>query len=322
MLKYFTYFADYMTKLLGLDLSTHLGKATHFFIEDITKIFVMVYVLIFVISLFRSQLSPERVREYLSGKSRFVGYLLAVFLGVFTPFCSCSSIPLFIGFIIAGVPFGVAMAFLVSSPLVSEVAAIILLSMQGAGVEVALLYVMIGSVIAFIGGFLCDLFGLEKYSKYQAKDNYVATTCDCNTTKDKVKATIKYAFGFANDTLKKIGLYIFIGLVLGAFMHGYVPEELFVKYLGRENPFAVPLAAIAGIPIYANHAGIMPIIQVLLLKGVPVGTSLTMLMSITAISLPEMIMLSQVIKKEMIAIFAFYLMVSFVVVGYILNGVL
>lgn len=320
MLNIFTKLADWAIAQMGLSMDTHFGASVHFFIEDTTKIFVLIYVLIFFISLFRAQLSPEKVRDYLSGKSRWYGYALAVFLGIVTPFCSCSSIPLFIGFIVAGVPFGVAMAFLVSSPLVSEIAALMLLALDGAGPFVAFIYVLTGSIIAIIAGYLCDLFNLEKYVKFKPSGMiHPACACKSYTVKTKIKNLLIYANGFAYSTVKSIAIYIIIGLLIGAGMHGYVPQEVFVKYLGAENPWAVPFASIAGAPLYASHAGIVPIVQVLLMKGVPIGTALVFLMSTTAISLPEIMMLSKILQKQMLVIFVLFLIVAFIATGYLLN---
>lgn len=323
MLDIFTKLADFLTDKLGLSLGTHFGASVHFFIEDTTKIFVLIYALIFFISLFRAQLSPDKVRAYLSGKSRWYGYALAVFLGVVTPFCSCSSIPLFIGFIVAGVPFGVAMAFLVSSPLVSEIAAIMLLSLDRAGSFVAFVYVATGSVIAMIAGYLCDVFHLEKYVRFDKKSQ-IKPPCCCQKSalKMRLKNLIIYANDFALSTVKSIWLYIIIGLLIGAGMHGYVPQELFVKYLGEDNPWAVPFAAVAGAPLYASHAGIVPIVQVLLMKGVPIGTALVFLMSTTAISLPEIMMLSKILKKQILILFVAFLVIAFIFTGYLLNWII
>ncbi len=322
MLDIFKIIADWAVAKMGLSVDTHLGESIHFFIEDTTKIFVLIYVLIFIISLFRAQLNPEKVRDYLSGKSRWYGYILAVFLGIVTPFCSCSSIPLFIGFIVAGVPFGVSMAFLVSSPLVSEIAAVMLLVLDGAGPVVAGIYIFTGSIIAIIAGYLCDLFDLGKYVKLKPSDN-VSKCCCCGDegVKMKVKMLVIYANSFAYTTVKGIAIYVLIGLAIGAAMHGYVPQEFFIKYLGADNPWAVPLASIAGAPLYASHAGIVPIIQVFLLKGVPIGTSLVFLMSVTAISLPEIMMLSKILKWQILAMFVVFLIMSFIFTGYILNAI-
>ncbi|MFA7074974.1 MAG: permease [Endomicrobiaceae bacterium] len=317
MLEIFTKLADWAVFQMGLSVNTHLGKAVHFFIEDTTKIFALIYIIIFVISLFRAQLSPEKVRAYLSGKSRFYGYLLAVFLGIVTPFCSCSSIPIFMGFLAAGVPFGVSMAFIISSPLVSEIATIMLLGMQGAGVKIAAIYVLSGSIIAVIGGWLSDKFNLEKYLIF--KPVVINVQEQTSSVKEKLLALVKYANSFAYTTIKSLALYILIGLIIGAYMHGFVPQEVFVKYLGHDNPWAVPFAALIGIPIYASHAGVVPIIQVLLLKGVPIGTALVALMSITAISLPEMVMLKKVFSYKLLVLFIVFLLVSFIITGYVIN---
>lgn len=322
MLDVFTKLADWSIAKMGLNLDTHFGNAVHFFIEDTTKIFVLIYVLIFIISLFRTQLSPEKVKLYLSGKSRLYGYILAVFLGIVTPFCSCSSIPIFMGFIVAGVPFGVAMAFLVSSPLVSEIAALMLLTLDGAGAMVAVIYVISGSIIAIIAGYLCDLFNLEKYVRLSAdSNNNRSCCCSCSqkSMKVKIKELLIYANDFSYSTLKNISLYILIGLVVGAGMHGYVPQALFIKYLGADNVWAVPFAAVAGAPLYASHAGIVPIVQVLLMKGVPIGTALIFLMSTTAISLPEIMMLSKILKWKILFIFIIFLITAFIFTGYLLN---
>ncbi len=327
MFHIFTSLADWTLNMLHVPPDSSFGMALHFFVEDITKIFVLIYILIFIISLFRQQLSPQRIERYLAGKKRWYGYMLAVFLGVVTPFCSCSSIPLFIGFLTAGIPFGITMAFLISSPLISEIATVLLFSMKGAGPVVALVYVLVGAVIAVIGGYLVDAFHMEKYVIPLTSEPQMQCACQCKccckkTFKQKLIGNVKYAHFFAWDTLKSIALYVFLGLVVGAAIHGYVPVEFLGKYLGAGNPFAVPIASIAGAPIYANHVGVIPIIQALLLKGVPIGTALVLLMSITAISLPEIMMLKKVLSWKVIGYFLGYLIVAFIIVGYILNWIL
>ena len=323
MFQTFTHLADWGTTRLGLSTQTPLGSSVHFFIEDASKIFVLIYVLIFVVSLFRAQLSPEKVRDYLSGKNRWYGYFLAVFLGIVTPFCSCSSIPLFIGFITAGIPFGITMAFLISSPLVSEIATFMLIGMQGAGLGVALVYVASGTVIAVIGGWLADRLHLEKLCIYRPPVQPApACTCRQQTFTQRAQDLVCYAHTFAWDTLKNLWVYIILGLLVGAAIHGFVPVEILSNYLGADNPWAVPLASVIGAPLYANHAGVIPVIQALLLKGVPLGTALVILMSITAISLPEMMMLKKVLSGKMIGLFLLYLIVAFMLVGYLLNAIL
>lgn len=343
MLDFLTTFANFVVTKIGLDLNSQLGTSVSFFIEDTVKIFLLIYVMLFVVSLFRKQLSPKRIKEYLSGKSSWWGYLLAVILGVITPFCSCSSIPLFLGFMAAGIPFGIAMAFLIASPLISEVATALLLILPQAGPLTAIVYVFVGAVISILGGWLCDRFKLERLRNKHSFDNDNESCdceehshcshekehhhCDCSHDEDeenenRIKSTIEYAHNYANNTIKEIAPWVLVGLVVGAFMHGYIPAEMYVKYLGAGNPFAVLLAAFAGIPIYANHDSVLPIVHVLLVKGVPIGTTLVMLMSITAISLPEMIMLHKVLSWKMLGIFTAYLFISFIIVGYLLNFVM
>lgn len=320
MLDFITHFAEFATLKMGLSLQTQLGTAVSFFIEDFFKIFSLIYITLFVVSLFRYQLAPEKIKEYLKGKHSFWGYLLAVLLGSVTPFCSCSSIPLFLGFVAAGIPFGITMAFLISSPLISEVAVLLLLITPHAGWKVALVYILVGAVISILGGWLCDVLHLERYLKI-IEEPKVKCSC-CITISEKIKSTVVYANSYAFTTLREIGIYVIMGLLVGAFMHGYIPQEFFVQYLGDKNIFAVPLAAVVGIPIYANHDSVLPIVQVLLMKGVPVGTTLVMLMSITAISLPELIMLNRVLKWKILAMFVGFLFVSFICVGYLLNAIM
>ncbi len=322
MFEFLKTFADWTVTSVGLDLSTRLGTSLSFFIEDTIKIFLLIYVMLFVVSLFRAQLAPEKIKSYLQGKSSWFGYILAVFLGVVTPFCSCSSIPMFIAFVAAGIPFGMTMTFLISSPLISEVAAVLLLITPEAGWLAALVYILAGGIISVLGGYLCDKFHLEKLRETHKHDEH----CHCHEhhhgTKDEIKSLIHYAHDYANDTVKEIAPYVLIGLAVGALIHGFIPQEFFVKFLGAENPFAVIIAAFAGIPIYANHDSVLPIVQVLLMKGVPVGTTIVMLMSITAISLPEMIMLHKVLSKKMLWLFVGYLLISFIIVGYLMNATL
>ena len=318
MLDIFTHLADWAILQMRLSKETHLGSAVHFFIEDSTKIFVLLYLLIFIISLFRSQLNPERVRDYLSKKSRWSGYFLAVFLGVITPFCSCSSIPLFMGFLAAGVPFGVSAAFLISSPLISEIAAIMLLGMGSYGVYIVFIYIISGVLISVLAGYLADRFQMEKYLKLDIPRT-VPAVCACSSMKEKAISLIKYAHEFSWELVKSLYLYILVGLAVGAYMHGYIPQEFFVKHMGADNIWAVPFAAVAGIPIYASQAGVVPLVQVLLMKGVPVGTALVAFMSIASVSLPEMMMLRKVFSLKLLMIFIAYLLVAFIVTGYLLN---
>lgn len=321
MLQFIEKFANFATVKMGLSLQTKLGTAVSFFIEDFFKIFLLIYLSLFIVSLFRYHLSPEKIRQYLCGKNSFLGYFMAVVLGTITPFCSCSSIPLFLGFSAAGIPFGISMAFLISSPLISEVAVFLLLITPNAGWKVALAYILIGLIISMFGGWLCDVLHLEKYLK-PIEEPEKKCCGSSSSVSAKIKSTVIFANDYAIETLREIGLYVVLGLIIGAFMHGYIPQEIFIKYLGKDNILAVPAAAIIGIPIYANHNSVLPIVQVLLMKGVPVGTTLVMLMSITAISLPELIMLNRVLKWKFLGMFVVFLLIAFIIVGYLLNAIM
>lgn len=320
MFEIFTKIADWSIAQMGLSRAEKIGEAVHFFIEDTTKIFALIYILIFAISLFRAHLSPEKVRNCLSKKSRWSGYFFAVFLGTVTPFCSCSSIPLFIGFIAAGVPFGVSVAFLVSSPLISEIAAIMLLGMGGFGVYIVCIYIISGTIISVLAGYMADKFKLGRLLAIKVESAPIPE-CKCGSVRENMETLIKYANSYACDTVKSLAPYILLGLGVGAVMHGFIPQEFFVTYLGSDNIWAVPVAVIAGIPMYASQAGIIPLVQVLLEKGVPIGTSLAAFMSIATISLPEMMMLKKVFSTKLLVIFILYLLFAFTITGYLLNFV-
>lgn len=210
MLEFFTNLADWFILQMNLSRETRLGESVHFFIEDSTKIFFLLYVLIFVISLFRAQLNPEMVRGYLTGKSRWAGYLLAVFLGTVTPFCSCFSIPMFMGFVAAGVPFGVSVAFLVSSPLISEIAAIMLLGMGTLGAYIVLIYILTGAIISIFAGYLSDKFNLERLLALKIPPTSISSH-SCSSVKEKTVALLKYANSYAFNTVKSLAIYILLG---------------------------------------------------------------------------------------------------------------
>ncbi len=317
MIDPFLFLADLLTiRLLGLDTTQSLGGALHFFIEDTAKIFFLLALIVFVIGLFRSMMSPERVRKLIGGKRRIVAYPAAVGLGAVTPFCSCSSIPLFIGFLEAGIPLGVTMSFLIASPMINEIAVIILAS--SIGLEFAVLYVVTGLTVGLIGGLLIDGMKLERYVedyvwKIHMGEAALPEHPECWAER------AAYAWGEVKSILKRLWLYVFIGIGIGAFLHGYVPQEFFTQYASADNPFAVPLAVLMGIPLYGSATSVIPVAEALLAKGVPVGTVLALMMSIAALSLPEVIMLKQVIKPQLIAIFVGILAVAFIVVGYGFN---
>ena len=319
MLEIFTRLADWFTYgVLALDPATKLADAVHFFVEDTTKIFALLVGVVFVMGLFRSWLSPERVRLYLEGKPRWAAYILAVLLGAVTPFCSCSSVPLFIGFVEAGIPLGATMSFLIASPMVNEIAVVLLASLLGW--KMLVLYVATGLVVGVVGGVLIDALGMERYVEdyvWKIRMGQAALPAAASSLRERVV----YARGEVREIVGRIWLYVLVGIGLGAGLHGFVPTEFFARYASADNLFAVPLAVLAGIPMYSNATGIIPVAEALLGKGVPIGTVLTLMMSVVAISFPEMVILRRVIQLRLIGFFAGFLAVSFILVGYLFNAV-
>jgi uncharacterized membrane protein YraQ (UPF0718 family) len=284
----------------------------------VTKIFALLATVIFVMGLFRSFLSPERVRKALEGRSRWVAYVLAVTLGAVTPFCSCSSVPLFIGFVEAGVPVGATMAFLIASPMINEVAVVLLLSILG--LKLTVLYVAAGLVVGIAGAALIDGLGLERWVEEYVWKIRVGDAAPVERD-DSLSGRVQYATGEVTDIVRRIWLYVLVGVGIGAALHGFVPQDFLARWAGVSNPLAVPLAVVAGIPMYANATGVIPVAEALLGKGVPVGTVLALMMSVVALSLPEMIILRKVLKVRMLGFFAGYLALAFVVVGYVFNAI-
>lgn len=317
MFEVFTLLADWAAyRLLGLTPGTKLADAVHFFVEDTSKIFVLLAVIVFVMGLFRTLLSPEKVRGYIEGRSRGVGYGLAAVLGAVTPFCSCSSVPLFIGFLEGGIPVGVTMAFLITSPLVNEVAVVILASIMGW--KLTAIYVATGMGIGIVGGVLIDRLRMERYVEdyvWKIRMGAVLRT----ETDTSLSGRIRYAWGEVTDIVGRIWLYVIAGIGIGAALHGYVPQELFAEYASADNPLAVPVAVLMGLPLYSNATGVIPVAEALLAKAVPIGTVIAFMMSVVAISPPEFIMLRKVLKVPMLAFFGGFLTIAFILVGYLLN---
>lgn len=301
---------------LGLEPEDKLASALQFFVSDTPKILLLLAVAIFVISIIRSYFPPEKTKKFLSHRHTFVGNILAALIGILTPFCSCSAVPLFIGFIEAGVPLGVTFSFLISSPMVNEIALILLFAMFGW--KVALLYTTTGVTIAIIGGYVIGKLNLEHLVEdyvYQIKSG------DAMLYEPNFGERCKVARDYTIDLLKSIGPYIVVALAIGGFIHGYVPEDFIVAYAGRGNPLAVPLVVLSGVPLYNSSSGMVPIIYALMEKGLPLGTALAFMMSVSAISFPEMIILRRVLKIQLIAIFAGILTVAIILTGYLFNMV-
>tara|TARA_R110000868_G_scaffold262401_2_gene521075 strand:- start:51431 stop:52393 length:963 start_codon:yes stop_codon:yes gene_type:complete len=317
MFEIFTKIADYTTyNFLKIDASTHLAEAVHFFIEDTTKIFFLITALMMIVGFIRSWVSPEKVRHWLDGKPKIIAYLLAVILGAITPFCSCSSIPLFIAFLSSGIPLGVTMAFLITSPLVNEVAAV--LFGEAIGWDFTLAYVSVGMIIGMLGGALIDFLKLEKWVEpfvFQIEKS----EGDLAELELTIKKRFYHAYDETVDILKRVWLYVIIGVGVGAGIHGFVPQEWFIEHANADNLFAVPLAVIMAVPLYSNVTGTIPVAEVLISKGLPVGTTLAFIMSTVAISLPELVILRKVLKIKMLVFFVAYLTFAFIIVGYGFN---
>lgn len=305
---------------LGLDGSSQLGTGVHFFFYDSVKILLLLTGIIFVVTVLRSFMSVERTRALLGGKREGLGNVMAAGLGVVTPFCSCSAVPAFIGFVSAGVPLGVTLSFLIASPLVNEVAIALLVGMFGTGPT--LMYVVAGLVIAIVAGFTLGRLKLERWVEPfvfetrlggQVIDSTVGLTWD-----DRIQMGIEEV----STIVRKIWPYLLIGIGLGAVIHGWAPEDFFTRYAGAGNPFAVLIAVGIGIPLYSNAAGIMPIVQALHDKGLPTGTLLAFMMAVVALSLPETILLRRVLKPPLIATYIAVTGLGIIAVGYLFNAVI
>ncbi|NJD55857.1 MAG: permease [Nitrospirae bacterium] len=312
-------FASYMTfDLLGLDRGSSLGPALEFFIYDTIKIFLLLSVIIFVISVIRSYFPPEKTRRILSHKKVFMGNILAALLGIVTPFCSCSAVPLFIGFVEAGVPLGVTFSFLISSPMVNEVAVVLLWGMFGW--KIAAIYMGTGLLVAVFAGLIIGKLKLEKWVEEYVYKFHSGLSHEI--MKQTFKERLEHAKWNTADILKRVWLFVVLAIGIGGFIHGYVPQDFLARYAGSGNPFAVPLAVALGVPLYSNAAGVIPIVYALMEKGLSTGTVLAFMMAGTALSLPEMIILRKVLKLQLLAVFVSIMTVTITAVGYVFNAIL
>lgn len=305
---------EFVEKILRLDVNTKLGGSIHFFFYDIIKIIILLSIMIFIISYIRSYFPPERTKKIISKVSGITGNVLASLLGIVTPFCSCSSVPLFIGFVEAGIPLGVTFSFLITSPIVNEAAVILLL--EKFGWQVTLLYVITGVVIGTVGGIIIGKLKMEKeVEEYVYEIKMGETEIEQLTRKQR----IQFAKQNVIDIVKRVWLFLLIGIGIGAIIHGWVPDDSLAKYAGRDNPFAVIVAVAFGIPLYSNAVGTIPIAAELMDKGVAIGTALSFMMAVTALSLPEMILLRKVIKPKLIAAFVVTTGIAIMLVGFMFN---
>jgi uncharacterized membrane protein YraQ (UPF0718 family) len=294
-----------------------LASTINFFIFEFPKVTLLLLIVVFIMGIVRSFFSPEKTRSILAGKNEFVGNILAALLGIVTPFCSCSAVPLFIGFVTSGVPLGVTFSFLVSAPMVNEVAVVLLFGLFG--MKVAAIYLFTGLIIAIISGIVIGKLKLEHYV-----EAWVYKTSPVqNSTADGDIITfnnrIEFGFNEVNEIVGKVWPYILLGIAVGAGIHGYVPEDFMASLMGRSSWWSVPVSVLIGIPMYSNAAGIIPIVQALLEKGAALGTVLAFMMSVIGLSLPEAIILRKVLKPQLIAIFMGIVATGILIVGYLFN---
>ena len=304
-------------RALGLDPASPPAAALHFFVMDLTKIFVMLVLIIYIMGLLRAFLSPERVREYVRNRPDWQARGMAVTLGAVTPFCSCSSVPLFIGFVEAGIPLGVTFSFLIASPMINEVAAVILVGILGW--KLALLYVVAGLVVAWFGGIAMQWFKPERWV-----EDYVWKIQMGQVAMPEQDRSLHgrhlYAVAEVKEIVGRIWKWVVIGIGVGALFHGFVPESWVSEHLSSGNWYDVPTAVILGIPLYSNATGIIPVAEAMLTKGVAIGTTLALMMSVAALSLPEMLILRRVIKWQALMLFVCVLAIAFMFVGWGFNA--
>ncbi len=309
-------FAEWLTySVFSIAHGTLLAEAVNFFLFDTIKIFILITFIIFTVSIIRSFLPPAKIRAVLSHKYPFVGNILAALFGIITPFCTCSAIPLFLGFIEAGVPLGVTFSFLIASPMINEVAIVLLLGMFGW--KVALIYIVSGLAIAIISGLIIGKLNVENLLENLGSGGNKSSLKEVSWH-DRTD----YAKKYTKNILKKVWPYILIGIGIGAFIHGYVPTDFLAKYAGSDKWYAVPLATLIGIPLYSNVAGIIPLVSVLTEKGVAMGTALSFMMAVTGLSLPEFMILKKVMKPKLILIFATVVGIGIIFTGYLFNFLL
>ncbi len=304
--------------IMGMDAATKSAQAVHFFIFDTIKIYLLLISIIFIISFLRTFFNTEKIRVYLQKRSSFMGNILAALFGIITPFCSCSAIPLFLGFMQARIPMGITFSFLISSPMNNEVAIALLFGLFGW--KVTALYIGFGLLVAIVGGFVVGKLGLERYVLIPVTP--MQGELEAVTIRMIFSKRLREAWQNTTEIFGKIYPYVLIGVGVGAFIHGFVPTELIVAYTGENRWYSVPLAVIMGVPMYASAASVLPLIEVLTSKGMLLGTALSLMMAITALSLPEALILKRILHVKLIAIFFGIVAIGIIGVGYLFNALL
>ena len=315
----YQWLADRITyDLVQLEPGTKLASSVNFFLYDVPKVLTLLAVVIFAVAIIRSFFPPEKTRKMLSHTRLYGGNILAALLGIVTPFCSCSAVPLFIGFVESGVPLGVTFSFLVASPMINEVAIILLGGMFGW--RIALLYIVSGLFIAITSGIIIGKLGLESWVEEYVYQIRVGDAGDL--PEETWPQRLAYARGYVGEIVGKVWPYVVVGIGIGAVMHGYIPDDFLAQYAGASNPLAVPVAVLVGVPLYSNAAGVVPLVGVLTQKGVSIGTSLAFMMAVVGLSLPEAIILRKVLKPKLIAVYFGVNAVGIMVIGYLFNAIL
>jgi len=311
--------ATFIYKTLALQKDTNIAEALHFFIYDTLKILFLLVSIIFIVSFLRTYFNTEKVRVYLQGKSEFTGNILAALFGIITPFCSCSAIPLFLGFMQARIPVGITFSFLISAPLNNEIAIALLFGLFGW--KITAIYIGFGLLVAILGGYFIG--------KIKNVDQYIlipVTPIEGELEDVEIKLTLKErakeAWDYTKDIFKKIYIYVIIGVGIGAFIHGYIPADFIAQYAGGNAWYAVPMAVLMGIPMYSNAAGVMPLVEVLTQKGMLLGSALSFMMAVTALSLPEAMILKRILHVKLIAMFFAIVGFGILLVGYTFNIIL
>ena len=301
---------------IGFERESRLAGAIWFFIYEFPKVMLLLTLIIFIVGIIRTYFTPDKTRKALEGKKTFTGNILAALLGIVTPFCSCSAIPLFLGFVEAGIPLGVTFSFLIAAPMINEVAVVLLFGMFGW--KVALIYMITGLVIAILAGWIIGKLKLEKWV-----EEWVYKTKVGKNSQDNHKMSFgeRVPMGYAavKEIVGKVWIYVALGIAVGAGAHGYVPEDFMVSFMGKEAWYSVPLSVLIGIPLYSNAAGIVPIVSVLIEKGASLGTSLAFMMSVIGLSLPEMVILRKVLKLPLIFTFLGVVGLGILIVGFLFN---
>ncbi|MCX5999790.1 MAG: permease [Chloroflexi bacterium] len=312
--------ANFITyDVFGLSPSSHIGSSVAFFVYDAPKVILLLVMVIFVVGIIRSFFTPERTRQILAGKRLIVGNVLAAGLGVVTPFCSCSAVPLFIGFVEAGVPLGVTLSFLIASPMINEVALVLLIGMFG--FRIGLIYMVTGLAIAITAGFIIGNLKMERYIEGWVSEIKMgqASSMEPGMT---IEDRIRYGLNAVRDIVSKVWPYVLVGIAVGAAIHGYVPEGVLAKFMGKGAWWSVPAAVVIGVPMYSNAAGIIPVVQALMEKGAALGTVLAFMMAVVGLSLPETMILRRVLKWQLIGVFVGVVAIGIIVIGYLFNAIL